>query len=452
MLPKLFPHVVRANRLVMWYSWSMVCSTVWIATTQPSWTSFMYSSTTSFILRSSYTVVYQIRAPTAACWHVIYIVVSIYSYTKVPDQGPGGLRMFATFEICTSIFLIFLSSSTTKVAWAAASQEVKTVMLQGSSTAMSTLLDLVCDMSFELDANLNFKDDVPKFSAMMMMMASTASIQGLPLTSFMTFEDNAELFTQRLHDTGSGSGSVAGLRRVKLRDSLGNHVDTEVFYVRYDNIGTASFLIGLRECGEHPIGELKSFQKQRARGKSGRQVASAGSPANVLAIAIGRSEESADLCAESPKEVDDTSECQSDGDVGSASDAESYSSSSCSSTPLPRHASILSPARRTETKAMCISVRKAMQSWVLHEDRRSACCPFHSALVELETLVVAFAGLRCRSTFCPTGMEQCKRCGILSSPEDAKNTWKCGVCRRPMSDRSSHPLVDLGAKTLVQSL
>mmetsp|Transcript_171850 Transcript_171850/g.550726 ORF Transcript_171850/g.550726 Transcript_171850/m.550726 type:complete len:426 (-) Transcript_171850:107-1384(-) len=425
MLPKLFPHVVRANRLVMWYSWSMVCSTVWIATTQPSWTSFMYSSTTSFILRSSYTVVYQIRAPTAACWHVIYIVVSIYSYTKVPDQGPGGLRMFATFEICTSIFLIFLSSSTTKVAWAAASQEVKTVMLQGSSTAMSTLLDLVCDMSFELDANLNFKDDVPKFSAMMMMMASTASIQGLPLTSFMTFEDNAELFTQRLHDTGSGSGSVAGLRRVKLRDSLGNHVDTEVFYVRYDNIGTASFLIGLRECGEHPIGELKSFQKQRARGKSGRQVASAGSPANVLAIAAT----SGLRPMPSPTPLR----------LVPAPGFGAMSRSSC-------------PARRTETKAMCISVRKAMQSWVLHEDRRSACCPFHSALVELETLVVAFAGLRCRSTFCPTGMEQCKRCGILSSPEDAKNTWKCGVCRRPMSDRSSHPLVDLGAKTLVQSL
>mmetsp|Transcript_171845 Transcript_171845/g.550682 ORF Transcript_171845/g.550682 Transcript_171845/m.550682 type:complete len:452 (-) Transcript_171845:610-1965(-) len=451
MLPKLFPHVVRANRLVMWYSWSMVCSTVWIATTQPSWTSFMYSSTTSFILRSSYTVVYQIRAPTAACWHVIYIVVSIYSYTKVPDQGPGGLRMFATFEICTSIFLIFLSSSTTKVAWAAASQEVKTVMLQGSSTAMSTLLDLVCDVSFELDANLKFKDDVPKFSALM-MMASPASIQGLPLTSFMTLEDNAELFTQRLHDVGSGCGSAAGLQRVKLRDSLGNHVDTEVFYVRYDNINTASFLIGLRECGEHPIGELKCFHKQHARGKSCRQLVSVGSPANVLAIAIGRSEESADPCAECPKDIDDTTECQSDGDSGSESDTASYSSSSYSSTAFPLDASIVSPARATDTRAMWLSVRIAMQRWVLREDRRSACCPFHDAVLELEMIVLAFNGFRCSSTFRPTGMEQCLRCGILSCPEEAKHTSKCGICRHPKSNRSSHPLVDLGASRLVQYL
>jgi len=299
----------------------------------------------------------------------------------------------------------------------------------------------VCDVSFELDANLKFKVDVPKFSAMMMMTAPFASIQGLQLTSFMTFEDNAEQFTQRIHDVGSGSGSAAGLQRVKLRDSLGNHVDTEVFYVRYDNINTASFLIGLRECGEHPIGELKSFQKQRARGKSGRKVASAGSPANVLAVAIGRSEESVD------------SESQSDGDVGSSSDDESYSSSACSSTQLPLDAWILSPARPTATRAMCLSVRNAMQSWVLHEDRRSTCCPFHGALKELEMIVVCFKRCRCKSNFCPTGMEQCMRCGILSSPEDAaKNAGKCSVCLRPMSNRSSHPLVDLGASRLVQSL
>mmetsp|Transcript_97470 Transcript_97470/g.314089 ORF Transcript_97470/g.314089 Transcript_97470/m.314089 type:complete len:506 (-) Transcript_97470:165-1682(-) len=452
MVPKFFPDVVRANRLFMWYSWMMLCSAVSIAGTQSSVTSFMYSSTTIFGFHILHTVVYQIRVPTVACWQFIYLVVAIYSYSKVPDQGPHDLRLFTTFEISTSIFLVFLASSTAKLAWALASQEVKTAMLQGSSTAMSTLLDLVCDMSFELDANLNFKDDVPKFSAMMMMMASTASIQGLPLTSFMTFEDNAELFTQRLHDTGSGSGSAAGLQRVKLRDSLGNHVDTEVFYVRYDNIGTASFLIGLRECGEHPIGELKSFQKQRARGKSGRQVASAGSPANVLAIAIGRSEESADPCAECPKDIDDTTECQSDGDSGSESDTASYSSSSYSSTAFPLDASIVSPARATDTRAMWLSVRIAMQRWVLREDRRSACCPFHDAVLELEMIVLAFNGFRCSSTFRPTGMEQCLRCGILSCPEEAKHTSKCGICRHPKSNRSSHPLVDLGASRLVQYL
>eukprot|EP00445_Apocalathium_hangoei_P088234 CAMPEP_0204210460 /NCGR_PEP_ID=MMETSP0361-20130328/73940_1 /ASSEMBLY_ACC=CAM_ASM_000343 /TAXON_ID=268821 /ORGANISM="Scrippsiella Hangoei, Strain SHTV-5" /LENGTH=428 /DNA_ID=CAMNT_0051174587 /DNA_START=391 /DNA_END=1677 /DNA_ORIENTATION=+ len=428
---------MRNDRLGMWYAWIMVCSTVWTATAEPSGTMFLFATGSSAFIRFLCTLAFQIQVPTVSFWHLIYHVSAIYSYSGVSNQCGVPLNMFAVFEMTQAATLVFCAYWASKFTWASASQEVQTAMLQGSSSAMSTLLDLVCDVSFELDADLKLKDDVPKFSAMV-TLGSTASIQGLPFTSCMAHADDVELFKQRMHEqphAGIGSSSVAGLHRVKLRDSLGNHVDTEVFYVRYDNIGTTSFLVGLRECGEHSIGELKSFPKQQARRQSGRRVASKGSPANAP-ITIGHREES--------------------GDSDSASIGAESDTSSMSSVPsLASDASTLNHMRPTQRRATVYAVRKAMKNWVLPEDRQPSCCSFHGALAELEIIVLTLTTCLCDPTFRHGDRKQCHKCGTLGmvSSGDSTVDWMCRLCghTNAASVLSSTPLEDRG-ETNFQSL
>jgi hypothetical protein len=118
--------------------------------------------------------------------------------------------------------------------------------LQDDRAATINLLDLVCDVSFELTSDFKFKEDGPKIAALMTLGSSTHT-GGLPFTSYMADDEDKAKFERTLSEGARGSGSSTGLQHVKLRDSLGNDIAMEVFHVRGEHLGTERYLVGLRE-------------------------------------------------------------------------------------------------------------------------------------------------------------------------------------------------------------
>ncbi len=93
------------------------------------------------------------------------------------------------------------------------------------------MLDLVCDVSFELTSDFNFTEDVPKLAALMMLGSHTRT-GGLPFTSYMADDEDKAKFERNLGTGASGSGSSTGLQHVKLRDSVGNSRDRKTGYTK----------------------------------------------------------------------------------------------------------------------------------------------------------------------------------------------------------------------------
>mmetsp|Transcript_78197 Transcript_78197/g.252840 ORF Transcript_78197/g.252840 Transcript_78197/m.252840 type:complete len:580 (+) Transcript_78197:72-1811(+) len=425
---KVWPASFRTDRLGTWYGIIMSASILWIATAERSENVFIFASVSSWYVRFLFSAGFQIRLPKVAFWQILYCTVSCSIFIREMPQEVAKVsaRTFALFEIGIAVVLVVCTSWAVEGAWIVASQEVRATMLQGTSSASSTLLDLVCDVSFELDADLKFREDVPEFSAMV-TLGNRINIKGMPLTSFMVGEDDKQLVEQPLHVElpGDGSGSLAGLQKLKLRDSLGNHVETEVFYVRYEHLGTRIFKVGVRECGEHSIAELKAFP-QRPRGSSiSSRRRRLEAKVAYLQAATGAADDTEPGGSEGERDADSMSDC---GSTLSASSAFSDSGHLAPVT-LGVRSDQLSGVRPSQRKAMAMSLKHTMQRWRLHQDGRSFCCPWHRCLKEQELLNFAMRRGSCQPNFDALGDQQCAKCGILYSCVDLFQDWTCDICR-----------------------
>mmetsp|Transcript_84001 Transcript_84001/g.228117 ORF Transcript_84001/g.228117 Transcript_84001/m.228117 type:complete len:580 (+) Transcript_84001:84-1823(+) len=436
---KVWPASFRTDRLGTWYGIIMSASILWIATAKRSENVFIFASAACWYARFLFSAGWRIRMPIVVFWQFVYCTVSCYTFSRaLPQEGTMISRQnFVVFEIVIAVVLVVCTSRAVESAWIVASHEVRATMLQGTSSASSTLLDLVCDVSFELDADLKFIADVPEFSAMV-TLGSRIHIKGMALTSFMVGENDKQLFEQRLHAElpGDGSGSLAGLQKLKLRDSLGNHLETEVFYVRYEHLGTRFLKVGVRECGEHSIAELKAFP-QRPRGSSiSSRRRRLEAKVAYLQAATGAADDTELGASEGERDADSMS------DSGSTLSASSAFSDSGHLAPvtLGVRSDQLSGVRPSQRKAMAMSLKHTMQRWRLHQDGRSFCCPWHRCLKEQETLNFAMRRGSCQPNFEALGDQQCAKCGILSSCVDLFQDWTCDICRfkNPVQSAPGH--------------
>jgi len=441
LLAKVVPACIEADRFGILYSVYMLGASVWLARTRQSHDFVVFATAACWPVCFVFSLAYQVRLPVVACWQLVYVAVSVYSYRKVPDQSCGAVSidMFASLSVIFSVVLVVGTSAAAHTSRVSASHEIRKTMLQDSSSAMSMLLDLVCDVSFELDADLRLKEDAPKFSAMV-TLGSRASTKNLPFTSCMPLDDDKELFERRLREqpTGIGSGSIAGLQHLTLRDSLGNHIATEVFHVWYEYMGAESFLIGLRESGEHSIAELKSFSKQRPRRKNRLHHLAPVSPsaaADVDSSPKGAATVKAQFPSGHHHHAPGAPPADADGDpsatgiteVNFMSVAEIFSNRSS----LSDSQFAVSDERSTDTQAMSRSVLRAMKGWSLPQQRRTRCCNFHGAVEQLERVALFFQDTDCQPGFGPSGNEQCKWCRTWGSPGADEQEWLCSICRGP---------------------
>mmetsp|Transcript_134556 Transcript_134556/g.429781 ORF Transcript_134556/g.429781 Transcript_134556/m.429781 type:complete len:577 (+) Transcript_134556:120-1850(+) len=144
------------------------------------------------------------------------------------------LMMMITTLFC---FEVTLTSS--------AATHVKDRSMQGQNSAVTSLLNMVCDAVVELDDDLRMARDCPALSAAL-FRGQAKGLCGQSLKEFVCGDDQAHFEDQiASQDTPV---AAAKMFHVRLSDSWGNAVPMELFHVRFSGVGEETrHLIGLRE-------------------------------------------------------------------------------------------------------------------------------------------------------------------------------------------------------------
>jgi len=112
-------------------------------------------------------------------------------------------------------------------------------------SAVTSLLNMVCDAVVELDDDLRMAGDCPALSSAL-FHGQAKGLCGQPLKEFVFVDDQAH-FEDKVASQDT-LAAAAKMFHVRLRDSWGNAVPMELFHVPFSGVGEETrHLIGLRE-------------------------------------------------------------------------------------------------------------------------------------------------------------------------------------------------------------
>mmetsp|Transcript_134554 Transcript_134554/g.429771 ORF Transcript_134554/g.429771 Transcript_134554/m.429771 type:complete len:579 (+) Transcript_134554:120-1856(+) len=123
--------------------------------------------------------------------------------------------------------------------------------MQGQYSAVTSLLNMVCDAVVELDDDLRMAGDCPALSTAL-FRSQTKGLFGQLLKQFVFGDDQAH-FEDQIASQDSPA-AAAKMFHVRLSDSWGNAVPMELFHVPFSGVGEEPrHLIGLREHSDTHI-------------------------------------------------------------------------------------------------------------------------------------------------------------------------------------------------------
>mmetsp|Transcript_134545 Transcript_134545/g.429738 ORF Transcript_134545/g.429738 Transcript_134545/m.429738 type:complete len:577 (+) Transcript_134545:120-1850(+) len=126
-----------------------------------------------------------------------------------------------------------------------AATHVKERSTQGQHSAVTSLLNMVCDAVVELDDDLRMAGDCPALSTAL-FRGQTKGLCGQLLKEFV-FGDDQKHFEEQISSQDTPA-AAAKMFHVRLSDSWGNAVPMELFHVPFSGVGEEPrHLIGLRE-------------------------------------------------------------------------------------------------------------------------------------------------------------------------------------------------------------
>mmetsp|Transcript_134826 Transcript_134826/g.430608 ORF Transcript_134826/g.430608 Transcript_134826/m.430608 type:complete len:577 (-) Transcript_134826:235-1965(-) len=132
-----------------------------------------------------------------------------------------------------------------------AATHVKERSTQGQHSAVTSLLNMVCDAVVELDDDLRMAGDCPALSTAL-FHGQAKGLCGQSLKEFVCGDDQAHFEDEvASQDTPA---AAAKMFHVRLRDSWGNAVPMELFHVPFSGVGQETrHFIGLREHSDTQI-------------------------------------------------------------------------------------------------------------------------------------------------------------------------------------------------------
>jgi len=290
--------------------------------------------------------------------------------------------------------------------------------LKQQNVAMTRLLDLLCEVTVELDTSLRITHAAPKLSAML-MLGVHPSLQGMLLQEFMPVEEDRRRFeTFAQSSLRELSGTMPSAMYVTLRGP-GAFLQVEIFCVQFQNVKGASHLfIGVREISEQP-GRLSVGGTAAAELDSGEplSVAAAGPPslpphACPRAGSLILSTES-DSASEGPLEAEAATPVPPPRVLGAPRRHRTQRrlpSQSVGARPLQRLA--LPEMLGTSRQAQEHSLVQTMLSWNLRV-APAPCCAFHAYLAKAHTRIAELLRQQCVAHFEPIADTQCPKCGLL---------------------------------------
>jgi len=126
--------------------------------------------------------------------------------------------------------------------------EIQASISQSENEAARSLLNIVCDSTVELDANLQIIDETPRLASLL-QHGCDRSLKGVSILQFVLEEDH-QMFTDRMNS--AGDESVANLFHARMRDGINNVLKMEIFHVPVTGccLRADSHLIGVREYAD----------------------------------------------------------------------------------------------------------------------------------------------------------------------------------------------------------
>mmetsp|Transcript_62166 Transcript_62166/g.201598 ORF Transcript_62166/g.201598 Transcript_62166/m.201598 type:complete len:571 (-) Transcript_62166:197-1909(-) len=432
LLTTLKPQTIHAKVLSVWYGVAMcLLSAASYDTESPS--RCIYRASVMQVPRCLMSMAYG-KLPLVTVANVVMSYASIHAYSVARggyDDAALDWQDYVVLEAFICVCTVGFTSLGSFFAFSQARLVVGSKLMDSEMAAMRELLNLVCDVVVELDAELRVADDSPKIAAFLTMNPKK-SIKGKLLKGYMPKDADRKLFEERmLGATSAAPGAV----HLKLRGSNGNSFSVEMFYVKFRNLdGHLQHLAGIREFSDAEKPSDMMCQQYSEFSQNHTEPPSPADRRAVLAISprtIGRA------CAGSSETSSRGSRDHRKGGKGTPSVASSASLSEVSmQSDLREHRSSgVDPASPLVTRevAMDLAVANLLRRLVIRTSVRM-CCPWHAALLELKRSYKRLKQRQCGPDFGPTGLFQCQVCGIVASSqlvEIVKKTGLCDVCGKP---------------------
>eukprot|EP00928_Gymnodinium_smaydae_P012937 TRINITY_DN14722_c0_g2_i2.p1 TRINITY_DN14722_c0_g2~~TRINITY_DN14722_c0_g2_i2.p1 ORF type:complete len:482 (-),score=40.38 TRINITY_DN14722_c0_g2_i2:227-1672(-) len=126
-------------------------------------------------------------------------------------------------------------------------QELDAAEHKIEQSAVTGLLDAVCDVNFALDETLHIKEHSERFAAMM-MLPSSRSLRGADIRDFMPNEQDKTRVRMQLSRFSSGENLTACALNLSMRDSDRSELHVEMLSVPFIAIDDSiHFMVGIRE-------------------------------------------------------------------------------------------------------------------------------------------------------------------------------------------------------------
>eukprot|EP00931_Biecheleriopsis_adriatica_P107475 TRINITY_DN81819_c0_g1_i1.p1 TRINITY_DN81819_c0_g1~~TRINITY_DN81819_c0_g1_i1.p1 ORF type:complete len:529 (-),score=74.19 TRINITY_DN81819_c0_g1_i1:45-1631(-) len=174
--------------------------------------------------------------------------------------------MVYMYELGATGMLLMAVSEIQRWTVTAIRNDIKVSDLTSEISASRSLLDMVCDVSLELNEvnqDLTISCDSRTFAALLMRTSST-SLEGSSFYDFIANENDRSILETRTSDLAPGA---VGTCVVGLSDSMHNPVKADLFFVKVNvsaDGNSSRFLLGIREFTDE-IPKMPAFQAPKAK-------------------------------------------------------------------------------------------------------------------------------------------------------------------------------------------
>eukprot|EP00928_Gymnodinium_smaydae_P014961 TRINITY_DN15491_c0_g1_i1.p1 TRINITY_DN15491_c0_g1~~TRINITY_DN15491_c0_g1_i1.p1 ORF type:complete len:433 (-),score=69.76 TRINITY_DN15491_c0_g1_i1:122-1420(-) len=325
----------------------------------------------------------------------VYAIAAVHAIATARSSGSAShfdedvrMREVILTE-CLALFAItHLSRTAAASLWSETFHQTQVASLQGESSAMSNLLDVMCEVVVELDGDQRIAEHSHKFAAML-ALNQDADTKSAPLQDFLPLEEEKRKVEDMLSAMSRNTrGAMPGLAHVTLRDSYGMRLRAELFCVHFRGLDKSSrYYVGIQESRDLPAMQMKSRAGQ----------------SNMAAGTV------------------DANGPPGDPDTWSLGDS-------------PRGDLLHANFEPTPQQCEAMHLMSTVMAWNFRVPR-GKCCAFHAAWDEVIKVVKPFSEGPCKMSFRPTMTVQCSNCHILDRWEDVGDSLECQCCGEQLMKR-----------------
>jgi len=308
--------------------------------------------------------------------------------------------------------------------------EIKARTAQNELSAARGILDTVCDVIVELDANLRILEHVPKLAALL-LLGPTRSLQGEHLEQYMAEDHDREEFARNMLVEPGRDGCRAHVFHTRMHDSNRSIIRVEIFSVTWQGLdGQRRYVLGMREFTDVPPILQEAAPVPLAA--AGPRTPPPLPPLPALAGPRPRAplQSPPPPPQEAPRrgtprfaEPQDL-RCASETSGSAAEGSEPGAQREGAAAPPPQRARV-----RTVAPARDLSLLAALGTWELGLPP-SACCSKHVAILEAYKSLGRLQAHPCHTAITEENSWQCPTCGIMDDVYKRRPTSKqCYLCK-----------------------